>query len=241
VSAGSFKSTAHKHTLVIQDPHVVYAAHNGLWHCDICGISPTSGVMRHCSTCPSFDMCEQCYTTTSTLSPLHPHELVQANPKVIYSEYRTWFCNICNKSPGGVMMHCNTCRSFDVCEGCFNLPLAKSPTHNHVLVKSNVRMVYGNTHWECDKCSNQGVAMYHCYYCRDYDQCFNCAVGENEETHTATHPHPLTEALSITVYPAHNGAWFCDVCNKSHQRDKEKMYHCYTCNNFDMCVTCVKR
>ena len=103
---------------------------------------------------------------------------------------------------------------------------------------SQIYVAYGGN-WKCDLCGrNGGVGMecYHCFECKNFDLCSAC-VGNNP-TISSSHPHPLTFVPNpAQIYPHTSGGWKCDFCGKS--GFNKKMYHCYTCTNFDLCENCV--
>lgn len=58
------KDPIHQHPLtLVQDTQSIYPQANGHWVCDICKnetLKGMSSMMHHCSTCDSFDVCDQC-------------------------------------------------------------------------------------------------------------------------------------------------------------------------------------
>jgi len=211
-----------------------------LWYCNICNKDGRAGVMRHCKVCTEFDICEACFNLTSTLSAFHPHPLAADPQEILYPQLTHWVCNICHndRRRRDQLMHCSTCEeNFDVCEACFNQQPVKSPHHQHLLVESNLFKAYKKrfNSWVCDNCNERGITMYHCYLCPEYDECYKCAVGKPEQIRTRHHEHKLEETSPMVPYRQHNGEWGCDLCSRQGQG---KMYHCKTCGDYDLCVTC---
>jgi len=92
--------------------------------------------------------------------------------------------------------------------------------------------------WFCDICgTGQAGTMHHCTECGTFDMCGACMTrGLNTTVHSSPrHLHPITLSDPNVIYSKFRGKWHCNLCRKNNQPE---MFHCYTCQDFDVCGTC---
>jgi len=114
--------------------------------------------------------------------------------------------------------------------------------HTHPLTKvPDPKAIYPPSgQWFCNICSASAVPgsiMYHCMDCGTFDMCSSCFARGNASpvTNSSRHTHPITLSDPNIIYAKFKGKWHCNVCRKNNQPE---MYHCYSCQDFDMCGTC---
>jgi len=114
--------------------------------------------------------------------------------------------------------------------------------HAHPLIKVlDPSTIYSpNGRWFCNICSEgapPGSVMYHCNECGSFDMCSSCFARGNASpiSNSPRHNHPVTLSDPNTIYAKFKGKWHCNLCRKNNQGD---MYHCYSCQDFDICGTC---
>ena len=191
------------------------------------------------------DLCTDCFKG-KWRHVLHwngSHTLYPIDPRIEYRHYKSWSCDVCNKTgehgeKAWLLYHCKLCEE-DVCETCFEGTAHHQ--HQHGIVE---RERGEERRWEainCSICSLQ-IMSQHYYSCRfpncPFFMCRECFVAPPR-------PHPLHpgHTLNLTdplkVYPDAGGTWHCDNCKKS-ANASSKMYHCGDCGKFDLCEKCFK-
>lgn len=114
--------------------------------------------------------------------------------------------------------------------------------HVHpVIMVNDPKLIYPPSgQWFCDVCHTASLpssVMYHCMTCGTFDMCTACFTQGSSISpiHTSRHAHPVTLSDPNHIYSKYRGKWHCDVCRKNNQPE---MYHCFVCQDFDMCGSC---
>ena len=152
-------------------------------------------------------------------SPLHEHELQEADPMIVYGSFAGhWKCDHCGaeNNSSSHPFHCRQC-SFDLCYSCVYGNITEDfLVHHHPLYYVETsRLYYQNQNglWRCAVCKKTSHTLretfsFHCPTCPDFDICQKCFVPWQHPIHR----HVLRLVDTSLVYTVSGGSWVCDVC-----------------------------
>ena len=152
-------------------------------------------------------------------SPLHEHELQEADPMIVYKAFAGyWKCDYCRamKNSSSHPFHCRQCY-FDLCYSCADSNIYEDYlVHRHPLYYVETsRLFYQNQNglWRCAVCKKTSHTLretisFHCLACPDFDICQKCYVSCQHLTHRRF----LRLVDTSLVYTVSGGSWVCDVC-----------------------------
>jgi len=117
------------------------------------------------------------------------------------------------------------------------LPRFEFELHPHVLHEEDPTEIYSPAGvWLCDICGRARQPtdlMLHCQSCGNFDLCGSCIGFETEGFSSWHDDHALSLSRSTSVYTP--PVWACDGCGT---KGSGAPWHCYLCENFDLCQTC---
>lgn len=158
------------HSLVLRVPR----DSEGL-RCDNCH-SSILRVLHFCKSCPSFNICNTCFASASTIHP-EDHGFVTIGEPLQ--------CSHCSEELIAVLHHCETCQNYRLCEKCFQLSRTTwiHPVDHFFDKMVSQAVLYSN----CRQCDSGVSDVFHrCETCADYNLCEDCFPSA-PNIHSADH------------------------------------------------------
>jgi len=184
--------------------------HNAI--CDGCD-SQIRGIRYKCTTCPDYDLCQNClhkgihseHDKVEILRPARHGCPMRSRPDFPHGPVaHNAICDACESQIRGIRYKCLSCPDFDLCEKCYAIKGVHNPEHKfdtitrpscpyrrHCGNSSNVNKPTNQSEVihpaTCDGCHQRIKGLrYKCDNCIDYDLCQSCKDKNIHKEHSFT-------------------------------------------------------